>query len=86
MYRGTGSNQLVSPFSCSSRDKDCHGMLRSLLVLVFLLIGSHIFSQDISVNNHLGNWLENASWVDGSAPDTTGIDVNVEVNGLITAT
>ncbi len=61
-------------------------MLRSLLVLVFLLIGSHIFSQDISVNNHLGNWLENASWVDGSAPDTTGIDVNVEVNGLITAT
>src|SRR6056297_3508353 len=85
MFRGTGFNQLVSPFSCSTGDKDYHGVQRFLLVLVFLLIASHIFSQEISVNNHQGNWLGNDSWEDGSAPDTTGIDVNVAINGFITA-
>lgn len=85
MCREAHVQQEVSPFSCLTRGWKYFVVPRSLLVITFLLISSFLFSQEISIDNARGNWLENAAWEDGSAPDTTAIADDVAIYGFITA-
>ncbi|MCK4921812.1 MAG: hypothetical protein KAS71_12255, partial [Bacteroidales bacterium] len=41
------------------------------------------FSQETSLDNHTGNWTSNSTWVSGTAPDTTGLNIDINIYGLV---
>ena len=54
-----------------------------ILLSIFILKPSSIFAQDSTLNNYTGNWTDNASWVNGTNPGTSVLNVNVTINGNI---
>jgi len=53
-------------------------------VVTFLISFSHqVISQESTIDNIQGIWLDDASWSGGSDPGVTEIDTDVEIYGTI---
>jgi len=64
------------------RSKFRLGWATALLLMVFTL---NAFGQgEISLDNNIGTWIDNATWTDGTAPAATGISDSITINGYVT--
>jgi len=56
----------------------------STVFLLFILFGwSSVFAQESTLDNTLGSWTDNTVWTDGTAPGTSGLNVDVSIYGTI---
>ncbi len=57
--------------------------VRIAIFLLALLIPLNVFTQDSTLNNNSGLWLDNAIWTDGTGPGTSSIASDVHVFGSV---
>jgi len=54
-----------------------------ILYLILLLIPMGVFSQESTLDNQQGPWSDDAIWLDGTAPGTSGINTDVHIYGTV---
>ncbi|MBN1596766.1 MAG: HYR domain-containing protein, partial [Bacteroidales bacterium] len=60
--------------------------MKRIIIVIFVMLSAYsmAIAQEATYNNYTGDWIDDASWQDGSSPGYSVNGVNLDISGYIT--